>query len=216
MDVEDRDGSMVVINCTRNVQNLSMHVDDIKKSLDNDGVIVYPTDTLYAIGCNPFKETAVRKTFEIKKRPLVAPLSIAVHDMEGINEIAVLNDLAIKVIKKFLPGPMTLLLRKKDNVPDILTSGSKNVAVRIPDHPVALELLRRVGPLTATSANLHGANEPTNMEIPFKQFKNSVDFYIDCGKTQYGKPSTIVDLSAGTIKIIREGALSINAISIDG
>lgn len=203
---------MNVIDCTRKKQDLSTYVNDVKECLDNDGVIVYPTDTLYALGCNPFRNMAVQKIFDIKKRPLNMPLSVAVCNLGEMRNIAFLNDLATRVIKRFLPGPLTILLRKKDTVPEILTAGSENVAVRIPNHPVALDLLNALGPLVATSANLHGIEEPIEIETPLRHFKGSVNFYINCGKTRYGKPSTIIDLSTGEIKVVRDGAFPISVI----
>ncbi|MDI6917587.1 MAG: L-threonylcarbamoyladenylate synthase [Thermoplasmatales archaeon] len=173
--------------------------------LKKNGLIVYPTDTLYGIGGNPFNEEGVKKIFIIKKR-LNAPISVAVSNMDMIKRIAFLNPAALKFCEEFLPGPVTVVLLKKENVPGILTAGSEKIGIRIPDNKIALEIINRFGPITCTSANIHKGKNPADIETAKRQLGDNIQLYIDDGKCKYGKPSTVVDVSDGKVKILREGA----------
>ena len=130
------------------------------KALKNGEIVVYPTDTLYAFGVDIFNEKAVRKIYKVKKRPLNNPIPVAVNDLDGLKCVAFVNNTVKHLAEIFLPGPLTMVLKKKNSVPDIVTSGLGKVAVRIPDNNIALELLSRYGPLTVTSANIHGKEVP--------------------------------------------------------
>ncbi|MEA2053835.1 MAG: L-threonylcarbamoyladenylate synthase [Candidatus Thermoplasmatota archaeon] len=174
------------------------------KVLSEGGLVVYPTDTLYALGASIFKPDAVRKVYKIKKRPLEFYLPVAVSNVEGINDIAVMNSTAKKIAEKFMPGAITIVLEKKKVVNEIV-AGDK-IAVRIPDNPIALEITSLAGPITATSANIHNGTAPSDIGTAKKQLGDNVELYIDGGKLN-GVPSTIVDVSGGDIKIIREGAI---------
>ena len=185
-------------------------MDVIEKAVEilkNNGLIVYPTDTLYGIGGNPFNEKVIKKIFEIKKRPNV-PISVAVSKMDMIKKIAYLNSTAIRICEKFLPGPVTIvLLKKKKNVPALLTANSEKIGIRIPDNKIALRIINRFGPVTCTSANIHKGKNPVDIETAKKQFGDKISLYIDDGKCKYSKPSTVVDVSDGKIKIIRKGVI---------
>lgn len=176
-------------------------------ALLNGKVIVYPTDTLYGLGADIFNKDAVEKIFEIKKRPRDNPLPIAVSDFEVLKKIAFVDDKTQHLADSFLPGKLTLILNKKDCVPYIVTGGLDKIAVRIPNNEIALKLLSEFGPLTATSANIHGTNTPGIISDISMQFKeNDVALYLDIGKLD-SQPSTIVDMTGKKIKIVREGAI---------
>lgn len=178
------------------------------EALRSGGIVIYPTDTLYALGVDVYNEKAVRKIFEVKKRPLDNPLPVAVSDISNIEKIAFVNDNARKLAEYFLPGPLAMVLNKKSIIPDIVTGGLDNVAVRIPDNNVALELLSQYGPLTVTSANVHGKEVPDVTRDIMVQFNSSdVDVYLDYGKLN-GSPSTIVDVTTSKPRIIREGTIT--------
>jgi L-threonylcarbamoyladenylate synthase len=177
------------------------------EALKKGSVVVYPTDTLYALGADIFNEMAVRTIFKIKKRPTNIPLPIAVSSFDEIEQIAVINDKGECLAKRFLPGTLTLILNKKNNVPNIVTAGLDKVAVRIPNNEDALELLSKFGPLTVTSANIHGMDTPFFIEEIKKQLKEDVEVYLDYGKLG-GSPSTIVDMTTDKPKIVREGVIS--------
>jgi L-threonylcarbamoyladenylate synthase len=180
---------------------------DAKKVIDQGDLLVYPTETLYALGANPFSEDAIKKLFEVKKRPLTMPISVAVSDLEMMVDIADVSELAEKIARHFLPGPLTLLMRKRAKLPSILTSGSDIIAIRIPKHEVALKIIKTTGPITATSANLHGQPEPKNLDVAVNQLGEKVTLYFDCGECKYQNPSTIVDVSTPSVKIIRKGVI---------
>ena len=177
-------------------------------ALKRGDVVVYPTDTLYALGADVYNEDAVRRIFEIKKRPFDIPLSVAVASFDGIESIAFDNDNARRLAQQFLPGHLTLILNKKSTISKVVTGGLDKIAVRIPDNEVALELLSKFGPLTATSANVHGMKTSRDIKGINKQFKGGdVAVYLDCGRLN-GLPSTIVDVTTKTPKIIREGIIT--------
>jgi L-threonylcarbamoyladenylate synthase len=178
------------------------------EALQNGDIVVYPTDTLYAFGVDINNKGAVRKVFEVKKRPLDNPLPVAVSDLADIEKIAFVSGIARDLAEHFLPGPLTMILNKKSVILDVLTGGLDSVAVRIPDNDVALELLSRYGPLTVTSANVHGKEVPDIISDLKMQFNSDdVAVYLDYGKLN-GLPSTIVDMTAGKSRIVRYGAIT--------
>lgn len=183
-------------------------LDEVVAALRSGELVVFPTDTLYGIGADPFNENSVKKVFVAKNRPFDMPLSIAVSNEKMMESVAVLNDNARKLIRKFLPGPLTIMLTKKPSLPDILTSGSNQIGIRIPGHPFAIRLIDKFGPITATSANLHSHPDPFVAAIAQKDLKGHFHTCVDCGRTKYAVPSTIVDVSDGAVEVIRKGVIS--------
>ena len=178
------------------------------KALSKGELIVYPTDTLYGIGADIFNIDAVKKVYHVKNRPFNSPLSVAVSCIDEIKDLAYVDEDVYLIAQKFLPGVLTLILKKKKIVPDIVTGNLGNIAIRIPDNKIALELLANYGPLTCTSANIHGKKTPALINEIAMQFKQSgIAFFIDDGKLK-GKPSTIVDLTKQKPEIIRKGYIS--------
>ena len=178
------------------------------KALRNGQIIVYPTDTLYGLGADIFNDDAVKKIFKIKKREKNNPLSVAVANIKELEKIAIVDDKTRCLIRTFLPGRLTIVLKKKSNVSNLVTGGLDKVAIRIPNNEIALDLLSNFGPLIATSANIHGKKPPVNINDISIQFKASdIAVYIDNGKLD-GKPSTILDMSEKPFKIIRKGTIS--------
>jgi L-threonylcarbamoyladenylate synthase len=187
-----------------------MKQEDFYAALDalKDGkVIIYPTDTLYALGADIYNENAVRNIFKIKQRPSKIPLPIAVPSIQAIETVAYINEAARKISKKFLPGSLTVILKKKPSVPKIVTSGFDTIAIRIPRHPIALQLLRRYGPLTATSANLHHKKTPGVIKDILIQLDTHIPVSLHDGRLD-GVPSTIVDLSSKKPHIVRQGSVT--------
>jgi len=177
-------------------------------ALKNGQVIVYPTDTLYGLGADIFNDNAVKKVFQIKKRPKNDPLPVAVSSIDELEKIAFADDITRSLVESFLPGKLTLILKKKSVVSDVVTGGLDKVAVRIPKNEVALELLSKFGPLTATSANIHGRKTPGIISDIRMQFKDAdVAVYLDDGGLD-SRPSTIVDMTQKPIKIVRKGAIT--------
>ena len=168
--------------------------------LNHDGLVVYPTETVYGLGADALSDEAIRSVYDSKHRPFSEPISIAVADVEMLAVVARLNPLAEEFVDRFLPGPFTVMVEARPLLPLQLHCGTGLVGVRIPAHPIATELLARFdAPITATSANTHGAPEPATV--------NDVhcyrDFTIDGGRLP-GIPSTVVDLVNRTI--LRPGA----------
>jgi L-threonylcarbamoyladenylate synthase len=183
-------------------------IEQIANGLKTGKLVIYPTETLYGLGANPFDEAAVKRVYMVKKRPFDMPLSIAVRDITMLEELAVLDDNSRRLVAKFTPGPITILVTKKRNVPDILTSASMEIGVRIPNHPFALRLIEKCGPIVSTSANLHSKPNPTTADNAIQDIGPMVDVCVDCGPCRVGKPSTIVQLSEGGVEIIRHGAIA--------
>jgi len=186
----------------------SSKIESIINIVQAGGLMVYPTDTLYGLGADPFNDAAVKKVFIAKNRPFDMPLSIAVADSRMLESVAVINKSARKVIEQFLPGPLTILLTKKPSLSDLLTSGENQIGIRIPDHPFALKLIKMVGPITSTSANIHSHVNPVDVDMAKKDLGDIVDMYIDCGKTKFAAASTIVDISEDEAEIVRSGIIS--------
>jgi L-threonylcarbamoyladenylate synthase len=175
-------------------------VQDAVRVLKHDGLVVYPTDTIYGLGGDAFSEDAILKVYEAKKRPVSSPISIAVSSRDMLDGVAKVDRSAEILIDHFLPGPITVVLPAKKSVSEMLTGGTKMIGIRYPRHPVALELISSLdSPITATSANISGARDPVTPDecrIPY-------DFLIDGGRLP-GTPSTVVDLVSR--RIIRSGA----------
>ncbi len=175
---------------------------DIKKAADivrKGGIVVYPTETVYGIGANIFSEDALKKVFAIKKRVLNKPISIAVSGFEMMDDLAYISGRERCFIERFLPGPVTFILKKKKLTPDILAPGDY-VGIRYPDHETAIKLIELAGvPITSTSANISGESPPKRVE----EIKIGADYILDFGECS-GEPSTVVDLV--NLKILRKGA----------
>jgi L-threonylcarbamoyladenylate synthase len=179
------------------------------QTIKEGGLLVYPTDTLYGLGADAMNPEAIGKVFEAKERPADAPISVAVSDLEMMQKVANLSPWMARVVEALIPRPVTFLVPKKKGVPATLTAGSDILGVRIPNHMFALTVIGETGPITTTSANLHEGHSPRTARSAIRQLGEAVDLYVDCGKTAFGKASTVVDLtggSAGKAGISRKGA----------
>jgi L-threonylcarbamoyladenylate synthase len=174
------------------------------KVLAQGGTTVYPTETVYGIGASVYLPEAVERVFEIKGRPRNMPLSVAVASFDMMGRVARIGEEDLSILRKLLPGPVTVLVEKSAYLPDNVTAGSDRVGIRFPDHPVALELIGLAGPITSTSANLSGRPPPASLEELDPNIAEAVDVVLDGGRSRFATPSTLVDLAAGMV--IREGA----------
>ncbi|MEM4728206.1 MAG: L-threonylcarbamoyladenylate synthase [Thermoplasmata archaeon] len=174
------------------------------------GLVVYPTDTLYGLGADALSSRAIGKVYEAKERPPDVPLPVAVSDVEMMGRVAALTPWMTRVVEMVLPRPVTFLLPKKKRVPAMLTAGSSKIGVRIPNHIFALALLARTGPITTTSANLHEGHPPRTARSAIRQLGEAADLYVDCGRTSFGGPSTVIDISEGpeAVEVVRKGVVS--------
>ena len=191
-------------------KNVLEQIETGVKIIRNGGVVVFPTDTLYGLGAGAYCEAGIKRVFEIKQRPLKMALPLLLGDAAQIHEIAErLPDYAWRLVDRFLPGGLTLVVRRSSIVKDIITAGGDTVAIRIPDHPVALVLIRESGmPVVGTSANLSGQSNVLNVADLRKQLEGKVDLIIEGGPSPGGKESTVVDVTNDIAEIIREGAIS--------
>lgn len=204
---------MQVLKCNINLDEATIDaISHAAEDIAAGKLIVYPTETVYGIGADVFNQKAVKKTFMVKNRPFDMPLSVAVTDKNMVEDIAEINENAEKLIDTFLPGPLTIIIKKKSTVSDMLTSGSDKVGIRIPDNPIALELARRCGPIVATSANLHSHKDATSVETAIDELGDNISTYLDSGESTLSKPSTIVWLNGNEVEIIRQGAITIKQI----
>ncbi|MBQ6323403.1 MAG: threonylcarbamoyl-AMP synthase [Bacilli bacterium] len=183
----------------------------IKETLDNDGIIIFPTDTVYGIGCNCYSEKALKKLFSFKNRPLSKPINVLTDSITKIELVSQnISEKERELINKYLPGDLTIILDKKENVPDLLTANLKTIGVRIPNHKVALEILKEYPyPLATTSVNLSGESPGIEVEDFIEEFKDKVDIIVDGGKSPIGVASTIVRIENNKINILREGNLKV-------
>ena len=184
---------------------------EVKKVLDNDGIIIMPTDTVYGIACNCFSQRAIEKLFEIKKRAKYKPINVLTDSIEKMYMVAKdINSKEQELIDKYMPGSLTIILNKKEDVPYILTGGLDTVGVRIPNDARALSILKEVDyPLATTSANVSGDPDGIKIEDFIREFDGKVDIIIDGGITDLQQVSTIVQVDGDEIKLIREGTIII-------
>jgi L-threonylcarbamoyladenylate synthase len=180
--------------------------------LRSGGTVAFPTETVYGLGANALDAAAVAKIFEAKKRPAWDPLIVHVSDREMLQRIAVVSARAEALMEAFWPGPLTLLLPRTAAVPDAITAGRELVGVRMPAHPVALELIRTASvPVAAPSANLFGRTSPTTAAHVLEDLDGRIDAVLDGGATPVGVESTVLDVGAMTI--YRPGAVTAEMIA---
>lgn len=183
--------------------------------LQNSGVVAFPTETVYGLGANALDAEAVSKIYQIKGRPSNNPLIIHIAEESQLNQVARDIPMIAKIlINNFWPGPLTLILSRNLNVPDITAGGLDTVAVRMPNHPIALKLLKQAKlPIAAPSANTSGKPSPTTAEHVQDDLGSKVDLIIDGGPTSNGLESTILDLTSAIPTILRPGPITLEQIS---
>lgn len=178
--------------------------------LQNGGLVAFPTETVYGLGANALDGEAVSRIFTAKERPTADPLIVHLSGEEQTPRIAAsVSETARRLMRAFWPGPLTLLLPRQPAVPDLVTSGLPTVAARVPNHPVALELLRQAGlPIAAPSANRFGHISPTTAQHVWHDLRGRVDLILDDGPTPIGVESTVLDLSTSPARILRPGGVT--------
>ncbi len=178
------------------------------------GLVAFPTETVYGLGADALNPKAVARVYEVKGRPRFDPLIVHISSADHLS--LVVDDVpedARRLIKEFWPGPLTLVLKKSDRVPPITTAGLPTVAVRMPDHPVALKLIEYSGrPIAAPSANPFGYVSPTSAEQVAETLGERVDVILDAGPTRIGVESTILAVSEGKVLLLRPGGLPVEEV----
>ncbi len=180
----------------------------LMKELIKGKIIIVGTDTVYGISGNALDVDVVKKIYEIKKRDFSKPISICLKDTNEIEKYAYVNDLAKKIIDNFLPGPLTIILKKKDIIPDIVAK--EYIGIRVPDVKFTRDLC--TVPLTTTSANISGNKEAYRVEDIDKEVIKKVDYVVDIGECKYKKPSTVIKIENNNIKLVREGIIKFDDI----
>tara|TARA_B100000745_G_scaffold116172_1_gene75014 strand:+ start:119 stop:712 length:594 start_codon:yes stop_codon:yes gene_type:complete len=177
------------------------------------GIAIFPTDTVYGIGCNPYNINAVKKIYEIKSREKIKSLPVLAYSLDIVKEITCIDSFTEKIIKKYWPGPLTLILKLTDKKLKKSLKLDKKIAVRIPDSKCTLKLLEKCGLLVGTSANISGNSAYTNPNECIKNIKN-YDIFLNGGTITSKGESTIIEIENEKIKMIREGALKIKDITV--
>ena len=178
--------------------------------LQKGEVVAIPTETVYGLAANAFDDKAVKQIFDIKNRPLFNPLIVHIKSIEYLKTVATnIPPIAFRLAEQFWPGPLTLVLEKKSNISNLVTAGNNTVGVRIPSHPVTLELLRSLDfPLAAPSANPFGYISPTTSDHVRKQLGDKIPFILEGGSCENGIESTIIGFEDGNPVLYRVGAIS--------
>ena len=178
---------------------------EIAEILQKGGIMAYPTETSYGIGCGISHRAAVDKVFLLKKRPKSQPLPVIVADREMMEEYAVVVGAAEKLVEAFMPGPLTLILNRKRSVPEWFPG--ETIAIRIPGSEAARELCRLAGePIVSTSANISGQKQFYEIRQVQREFDRKAGLIIDGGDLEYNKPSTVYDVEHA--RVLREGRIS--------
>ena len=175
------------------------------------GTVIFPTDTVYGIGCDPFRVDAIDKIYQAKQRPDHKPLSLHLATVAEFLEYVPGNAAANFAARRLMPGPVTMILRRPAFIYDDVSSGLATLGFRVPDDALCTAILDRVGPLAATSANVSGQRpyfgDEDGARLP------AVDLFVENGATRFGAESTVLDLSAAAPRVLREGALSMEYLS---
>jgi len=184
------------------------------EALKQGSVVAFPTETVYGLGANAFDTLAVASIFAIKERPYFDPLIVHVNSLSMVSMVAAtIPPVAMQCMEKFWPGPLTIVLPKKDDIPDIVTAGLATVAIRMPLHPVALRLIELADvPVAAPSANPFGYLSPTTAQHVAMQLGTKVAMILDGGKCAVGVESTIIKIENDEVSVLRYGGIPVEEI----
>lgn len=187
-----------------------------KELLEKGDIIAIPTETVYGLAGNALNEDAIKKIFETKKRPFYNPLIVHIASKEKMDELAEeIPQIAYKLADKFWPGSLTMILKKKPHIPNIVTGGKDTVAIRIPNHPMTLSLLNQLDfPLAAPSANPFGTISPTQAIHVKNYFEDDIKLILDGGTCEKGMESTIIGFENEKVILYRHGAIPIEEIEL--
>lgn len=188
-------------------------INDAALKIRDGGIVAFPTETVYGLGADALNENAVAKIFEAKGRPQDNPLIIHVADFNIDEYVTEVPDMAKEIMKKFWPGPITIILNKKEIVPDVTSAGLNTIGIRMPQNNIARELIKASGvPIAAPSANISGRPSPTDMESCVEDLNEKVDYIIGGENSIVGVESTIVDCTVSPICVLRPGAITLEML----
>jgi len=197
-------------------QNIDQEI--LKQAVEiihNRGLVAFPTETVYGLGADATDPKAVANIFEAKKRPLDDPIIVHISRIEDLSRLTKkASSLAYRLVERFWPGPLTLVLKKTDLIPDIITTGLDTVAIRMPSNTIARELINMAGvPIAAPSANLFSRPSPTKAKHVFNDLEGKIDMILDGGKTEIGVESTVIEVIKDEVNILRPGGISMEDLS---
>ena len=195
-------------------ENFDSILDETAAIIRSGGTVAFPTETVYGLGADGLNPAAVRKIFEAKRRPPGNPLSLLVHSREDLEKVARnIPEKAFRLMDAFWPGPLTIVLEKNDTVPGITSGNLQSIGVRMPDHIIPLELIKRAGtPLAAPSANLSGKPSPSLAAHVVADLAGRIDAIIDGGEAAIGLESTVIDMTVEPPVVLRPGAVGIEEL----
>jgi len=182
-------------------------IEKASQIISQGGIVIFPTDTVYGIGCDPYNKASIEKIYKIKSRDIIKSVPVLTYSIETAERIAQFDQLAKKIVKKFWPGPLTIILKVTDEKIKKSLNLENKIAIRVPNHKCTLELLKRCNYLVGTSANISGDLPYTNPEECLKKMQN-YDVFVDGGIITSDGESTIIEIENEEIKIIREGYLT--------
>ncbi len=184
-------------------------IDEGARILKDGGLVVFPTETVYGLGANAYDENAVANIFKAKGRPQDNPLIVHISSLDQVGDIAVdVPDEFYKLAERFMPGPLTVILKKSDKIPYVVTAGGDTVGVRMPDNAYTRQLIAKSFPLAAPSANRSKHISPTTAQHVYEDLNGEVDLILDDGACQVGIESTVLDLTVDVPTILRPGAVT--------
>ena len=184
-------------------------IDEGARILKDGGLVVFPTETVYGLGANAYNENAVANIFKAKGRPQDNPLIVHISSFDQVKDIAVdVPDEFYKLAERFMPGPLTVILKKSDKIPYVVTAGGDTVGVRMPDNAYTRQLIAKSFPLAAPSANRSKHISPTTAQHVYEDLNGEVDLILDDGACQVGIESTVLDLTVDVPTILRPGAVA--------
>lgn len=193
-----------------------LHLLTAIQTLSTGGLVAFPTDTVYGLAADLNSEEAIERLFEAKGREASKAIAVLVGSVDQLDRLTPgLGDTARRLAERFWPGPLTLVVPRRADLPSNL-SPYPTVGVRMPDHPLALALLRESGPLATTSANLSGQANPLTAQDVYDQLGGRIELILDGGTTPGGAPSTVVDCVGSELKILREGPISLEMLLESG
>lgn len=179
-----------------------------------DGVVAHATDTCYGFACDVFNHRALARLYKLKRMPQTKPISILVANLNMAKKYGVFNKTAKILAQKYWPGALTIIVKRKKSLPKFFNPATKTIGIRVPNHKLSLELAQNLGgPITTTSANISGQLSPYSVSAIKKQFRGKAqqpDFIINSSRLNKNPPSTIVDASSHTLKVIRQGEIYIH------
>ncbi len=193
----------------KTIKYTKMDKEKIITQLMQGGILAFPTDTVFGLGCIMDKD-AIKKVYQAKGRDFSKPLPMMCDGLETVKKVAFVDEEAERIIKRFTPGALTVVLRKKDEIDDFITQGKKTIAIRIPDDEWILDLIEKIGPIMVTSANISNEGSLLKWKDVYDAMKGKIDGII-CEDAKGYEASTIVDLCDG-IKILREGPISLDML----